>query len=79
MRDGETPFVKRAAMKAAGAILSRPALYRAAIQGANTALAKLPRFVIYNGLNAWGKHREMPSPPTETFHQWFKKNRGGGA
>jgi len=79
VRDGETPFVKRAAMKAAGAILARPALYRATIQGANTALAKLPRFVIYNGLNAWGKHRETPSPRTETFHQWFKKNRGGGA
>ena len=55
VRDGETPFVKRAAMKAAGAIFARPALYRATIQGANTALAKLPRFVIYNGLNAWGK------------------------
>jgi len=66
-------------MKAAGAILARPALYRATIQGANTALAKLPRFVIYNGLNSWGKHRETPSPRTETFHQWFKKNRGGGA
>jgi L-lactate dehydrogenase complex protein LldF len=28
-------------------------------------------------LNAWGKNREMPHPPAETFHQWFIKNRGG--
>ena len=41
------------------------------------ALASLPRFVIYNGLNAWGKGREMPHPPAETFHQWYFRNRGG--
>ena len=78
VREHETPFVKRAAMKAAGAVLARPAVYRAAVQGTNEALAKLPRFAIYNGLNAWGKKREMPSPPHETFHQWFRKNREPG-
>jgi L-lactate dehydrogenase complex protein LldF len=77
VRNHATPFVKSAVMKAAGLLLARPALYRAAVQGANTALAHLPRFVIYNGLNAWGKHREAPKPPGETFHQWFKKTRGG--
>jgi L-lactate dehydrogenase complex protein LldF len=75
VRKHETPFVKRAAMKAAGAVLARPAVYRAAVRGTNEALATLPRLAIYNGLNAWGKNREMPPPPTETFHEWFKKNR----
>ena len=41
------------------------------------ALAHLPRFAIYNGLNAWGKHREVPHPPTQTFHAWHQANRGG--
>jgi len=77
VRQHETPFVKRAAMKAAGALFSRPAIYRAAIERTNDALASLPRFVIYNGLNAWGKGREMPHPPAETFHQWYARNRGG--
>ena len=77
VRQHETPFVKRAAMKAAGALFSRPAVYRAAIERTNDALASLPRFAIYNGLNAWGKNREMPHPPAETFHQWYVKNRGG--
>jgi len=27
-------------------------------------------------LNAWGKSREMPRPPAESFHQWYIKNRG---
>ncbi len=76
VREHETPFVKRAAMKAAGAVLSHPAIYRAAVETGNAAIGSLPRFVIYNGLNAWGKHREVPHAPAETFHQWYKKNRG---
>ena len=63
-------------MKAAGELLSRPADYRAAIAVADTALAHLPRFVIYNGLSAWGKHREVPHPLKVTFHAWHQANRG---
>jgi L-lactate dehydrogenase complex protein LldF len=73
----EVSFVKKAAMKAAGELLSRPAAYRAAIATADVALANLPRFVIYNGLNTWGTHREVPHPPKQTFHSWFQANRGG--
>ena len=72
----EVPLAKKAAMKAAGMLLSQPAAYRAAIAAADTALAHLPRFVIYNGLNAWGKHREVPHPPEQTFHSWYHANRG---
>jgi L-lactate dehydrogenase complex protein LldF len=72
----EVPIVKKAAMKAAGMLLSRPIAYRAAIAAAESALAHLPRFVIYNGLNAWGKHRELPHPPKQTFHSWYHANRG---
>jgi len=72
----EVPLAKKAAMKAAGALLPRPAAYRTAIAAADMALAHLPRFVIYNGLNAWGKHREVPHPPKQTFHSWYKANRG---
>jgi L-lactate dehydrogenase complex protein LldF len=57
-------------------MLSRPAAYRAAIDAADVALAHLPRFVIYNGLNAWGKHREMPHLPQQTFHCWYQANCG---
>src|ERR1700675_4035863 len=76
VKQHEVPFVKKAAMKAAGVLLSQPPAYRAAIAAADTALAHLPRFVIYNGLNAWGKHREVPHPPKQTFHSWYHANRG---
>jgi len=78
VKQHEVPFMKKAAMKAAGELLSHPAAYRAAIATANAALEHLPHFVIYSRLNAWGKHREVPHPAAQTFHQWYAANRGEG-
>ncbi|MGU3541046.1 lactate utilization protein B [Methylobacterium sp. A54F] len=71
----EIPLIKKGMMKAAGQVLSRPAAYRAAIGAADSALKHLPRFAVYNPLNTWGKAREMPEAPRETFHAWYKRNR----
>jgi L-lactate dehydrogenase complex protein LldF len=57
-------------------LLSGRTAYRAPIAAADTALAHLPRFVIYNGLNAWGKHCELPHSPKQTFHSRSDANRG---
>jgi L-lactate dehydrogenase complex protein LldF len=73
---GELPVVKKAMMKAAGEILSHPRLYRLAVSSAVTALRFLPHFVVYNSLNTWTRDREMPHAPRETFHSWWKSNRG---
>ncbi|WP_298964226.1 lactate utilization protein B [uncultured Methylobacterium sp.] len=70
------PLLKQGMMKAAGAVLAHPALYRAAITAADSALRVLPRFAVYNPLNTWGAGREMPEPPTQTFHAWYAANRG---
>lgn len=46
----------------------------------NTALKmapianSLPRFLLYNGLNAWGKGRELPRFASTSFNNWWKKN-----
>jgi len=72
----ELPFTKKATMKAAGVLLAHPVLYRAAVASTDSALRVLPRFAIYNRLNAWGAHREIPHPPPESFHSWYKRNRG---
>lgn len=71
----EIPFVKKEIMKMAGRLLSQPKLYRLSISGTEVALKTMPRFVLYNYLNPWGKHRELPHPVKETFHSWYKKNR----
>jgi L-lactate dehydrogenase complex protein LldF len=73
----QLPMVKKEAMRVAGRILGRPRLYRAAVQAAAAGLDYLPRFMIYNPFNAWGKQREVPATPPLTFRQWYLKHRGG--
>jgi L-lactate dehydrogenase complex protein LldF len=74
---GEFSTTKKAAMKVADSVLSNPEAYRVAAEVGEEALKVLPRFAIYNRLNAWGRHREIPRPVAETFHQWYARNRIG--
>ena len=71
----ELPAAKKEAMRIAGRILGSPRLYRAAVQAAAAGLDYLPRFMVYNPFNAWGKQRELPATPPLTFRQWYVKNR----
>src|SRR5882757_3512766 len=47
-------LVKKAAMSVAGKVLSHPEVYRMATASTDASLSILPRFAIYNRLNAWG-------------------------
>jgi L-lactate dehydrogenase complex protein LldF len=69
---------KRVGMSALGAVLARPALFHAAEAAGASAVPELPRFVLYNPLNPWGKHREMPPMARQTFRQWYLANRRKG-
>ncbi len=71
------PMVKKEAMQLAGRVLSKPRLYRAAVAGAGAGVGHLPRFMMYSRLNAWGRQREVPAAPAQTFRQWYLANRGG--
>lgn len=77
VRNGAISLAKRATFDLAAAILGDPERYRIAIQRMDDALKDFPRSMVYNPLNAWSVHREMPSAPVETFHQWWARNRGG--
>ena len=72
----QLPMVKKEAMRVAGKILASPKLYRAAVEAAAAGLEHLPRFIVYNPFNAWGRQREVPAAPASTFRQWYVKNRG---
>ena len=67
--------VKKEAMRVADKVLSHPTLYQIATATVSTALEVLPHFVIYNRLNAWGRHRDVPEATTETFHEWYRNHR----
>jgi L-lactate dehydrogenase complex protein LldF len=71
----ELPVYKAGMMKAAGALLSHPAAYRAAVGAADSALRHVPHFVVYNPLNTWAAKRDMPAAPAQTFHGWWAQNR----
>jgi L-lactate dehydrogenase complex protein LldF len=71
----EVPFVKQEVLKMAGRLLASPTLYRATVASLGGALKRLPNFVLYNPLNIWGRQRDLPEAPAETFHEWYKKNR----
>jgi L-lactate dehydrogenase complex protein LldF len=72
----QLPIVKKESMRMAGKVLASPALYRTAVKAANAGLDFLPRTMIYNPLNAWGRQREVPKAPQLTFRDWYLKNRG---
>jgi len=72
----QLPIVKKEAMRMAGKVLASPALYRSAVKAARAGLEYLPRTVIYNPLNAWGRQREVPRAVKTTFREWYLKNRG---
>ena len=71
----QLPFVKQEAMQVAGKVLANPKLYRAAVETASAGIEHLPRFMMYNRLNAWGRQREVPQAAPFTFRQWYLENR----
>ena len=75
--DKKTSSLKRLVMKMMGIVLAYPRLYRFSGKTARWFLRFSPRFLVYNRLNLWGKQRELPSVPTESFREWYSKNRKG--
>jgi L-lactate dehydrogenase complex protein LldF len=73
---GLLPLGKKAGMKVLGETLAHPWRFHVAESIGEAALKYLPRFLIYNPWNAWGRHREMPAVPKQTFRQWYIQNRG---
>jgi L-lactate dehydrogenase complex protein LldF len=72
---GLLTLTKRVGMRALGTTFAHPALFHAAESVGESAMVHLPRFLLYNSLNPWGKHRELPAAPKQTFRQWYIENR----
>ncbi len=71
---GHLPRAKKMSMSMVGKILAKPGTYNFVGKMARMALKILPRPMVYNGLNEWGKERELPKVPKESFKEWYKKN-----
>lgn len=55
-------------------LMERPALFNLALHEAHLANI-LPRGMVYNHLNDWGKAHEMPVFAKESFNEMWKKNK----
>ena len=72
---GHLPVVKKQGMVLAGKVLASPGAYGFVGKMARMALKILPRFVVYNAWNEWGKGRELPEPPAQSFKEWYRINK----
>ena len=51
-------------------LMERSGLFNTALKFA-PVVNHLPRFMVYNGLNAWGKGRELPAFAKESFNDMW--------
>lgn len=72
---GHLPWTKRTGMALMSQLMRRPWLFRLAGSLGRFALRYSPRFLVYNRLNPWGKQRDLPPPPKQTFRQLYKQRR----
>ncbi len=68
-------FAKGLSMKLANGIFKSPLAYKISGSLMRNALKSLPNSLIYHPLNVWGKNRNLPDAPKESFQQWYRKNR----
>lgn len=66
---------KSLAMKIANGVFAVPFAYNLSGNLMRGALKILPDSITYSGLNTWGKQRDLPELPKESFKDWYKKNR----
>ena len=67
---------KSLSMSLGNGIFKSPLAYKISGTLMRAALKTLPDSLIYNPLNAYGKSRDLPELPKESFKDWYKKNRG---
>lgn len=67
---------KSLSMMLGNGIFKSPLAYKISGTLMRAALKTLPDSLIYNPLNAYGKSRDLPELPKESFKDWYKKNRG---
>jgi L-lactate dehydrogenase complex protein LldF len=72
---GFLPKKKVFGVRVMGVVLASPTLYRLATASARMAVRVLPRSLLYSRLNAWGRDREVPVAPKESFAAWAARNR----
>ena len=75
---GLIPPGKRFALAFLALVLRYRAVYEAGGRILRFALRHLPRFVLYGPWNVWGRRRELPPAPKESFRDTWRRTRVAG-
>ncbi len=75
VRLGLLPWTKRLAMKLAAFVFRHPRLYGVLGKTARLGLSIMPRWMVYNAFNPWGKQRELPAVPKSSFRKLFRERK----
>ncbi|MFK7848453.1 MAG: lactate utilization protein B [Rhodothermales bacterium] len=73
--EGHSGASKKMSMRFAGKLFANPKRYQQAGRWMRRSLRWLPGFVINSRLNLWGKSRDLPDAPKQSFRDWYLKNR----
>ena len=76
-KEGHLPKSKQISMQITGWLLAHPRLYRWAGSIGRRMMKLLPRAALYHKANIWGRHRELPTPPKQSFRDWYLKKQQG--
>jgi L-lactate dehydrogenase complex protein LldF len=79
IESGHVSLTKRFAIGSSVRVFDRPRLFRAAGALARLGLRLLPAPLARLAAGPWGRTREAPVPPPQSFRAWYRRHRGGSA
>jgi L-lactate dehydrogenase complex protein LldF len=69
------PYIKKKSMKVMGQVFSKPSQFQTIGKIARWSLRNLPKSLINSKPNVWGKARDLPTGPKQSFDDWFKERQ----
>ena len=72
-REGQLPWSKRMLMKLTSFTFRHTWLYATLGRMARWMVPKLPRAMVYNRWNGWGRQRDLPDMPQKSFRQAYRE------
>jgi L-lactate dehydrogenase complex protein LldF len=73
------PWTKRWGMKLLRWVFARPRWYAAVGRWARWFATNLPRVLVYNRWNVWGRQRDLPPLPRKSFREEYEAKRRASA
>ena len=74
VKEGHATIGKKVSMQGMTFVLSNPSIYQNGGKIGRLLMSIAP-FSVNNPLNPWYKQRDMPTPPKESFRDWYLNNR----